>query len=204
MGHPSNRWALNLFSTKTDGPWDRNISTHQYRWILGWGKFSNLWAHKTTLKVSRRTAKDRAFSFSENCWDLKPPLIFMLDPKIKINGRTQGATIENLGFWGYGSILFWLAKNKIDCIAPELRFSMEVPRVAPLILLWPSPVKINGQSCLRNEKSQKSMVVSPRPPSIFNIKLLKNSHVHWFWFAQHPGSIDFGLLDAQGPSILVH
>ena len=61
MGHPSNRWALNLFSTKTDGPWDRNMSTHQYRWILGWGKFSNLWAHKATLKVSRRTAKDRAF-----------------------------------------------------------------------------------------------------------------------------------------------
>ena len=125
----------------------------------------------------------------------------MLDPKIKINGRTQGATIENLGFWGYGSILFWLAKNKIDCIAPELRFSMEVPRVAPLILLWPSPVKINGQSCLRNEKSQKSMVFSPRPPSIFNIKLLKNSHVHWFWFAGHPAYIDFCITYLQGPSI---
>ena len=42
------------------------------------------------------------------------------------------------------------------------------------------------------QESQISMAISPPLPSIFNIKLVKNSHVHRFWFARRPAYIDFG------------
>ena len=72
MFNRTNRWTLGGGTRQIDWPSTccpqksmdlgvRKSSTHQYRWPLGWGKFWNLWTFKTTLKVSRRTAKDRAF-----------------------------------------------------------------------------------------------------------------------------------------------
>ena len=42
------------------------------------------------------------------------------------------------------------------------------------------------------QESQISMAISPPLPSIFNIQLVKNSHVHRFWFSRRPAYIDFG------------
>ena len=127
------------------------------------------------------------------------PLILTGEGQSKINGHTQGTSIENLSSGALQSILFLASKNKIEPQPQKPRFSMVTPWVPPLIFILGSNMKINGGFRSQQFSERRSFAVR-----LLTLRVVLRVHkcekfphpkIHRYWRVE-----DF---PTQSPSIFV-